>query len=142
MTSAGLRCAFAAVIARIASRFLGPDVIAASSFPVAQAVLQRTQTIPVVFINVGDPVAGGLLKSIPRPEGNATGVTSTFLSLGGKWLDLLKEAAPRTDRAGLIFAVDNVNKQYFAVINAGHEPAVCAVTAQIRGCKIKEGQYI
>jgi putative ABC transport system substrate-binding protein len=100
---------------------LGPDVIAASSFPVAQAVLQRTQTIPVVFINVGDPVAGGLLKSVQRPEGNATGVTSTFHSLGGKWLEFLKRAAPHTTRAALIFATGNVNDQYFGVINAAAE---------------------
>jgi putative ABC transport system substrate-binding protein len=100
---------------------LGPDVIVASSFPVAQAVLQRTRTIPVVFVNVGDPVAGGLLKSIPRPEGNATGVTSTFQSLGAKWVDLLKEAAPRTARAALIYVPENVNNQYFDVINAAAE---------------------
>jgi len=61
---------------------LGPDVIVASSFPVAQAVLQRTRTIPVVFVNVADPVAGGLLKNIARPEGNATGITSVFHSMG------------------------------------------------------------
>jgi putative ABC transport system substrate-binding protein len=78
---------------------LSPDVIAASSFPVTQAVLQRTRTIPVVFINVADPVAGGLLKNIARPEGNATGITSNYQSMGGKWVELLKEAAPRTGRA-------------------------------------------
>lgn len=100
---------------------LNPDVIAASSFPVAQAVLQRTRTIPVVFVNVGDPVIGGLVKSIARPEGNATGITSLFQSLGGKWLELLKEAAPRITRAALVFAPENVNKQYFVGINATAE---------------------
>jgi putative tryptophan/tyrosine transport system substrate-binding protein len=100
---------------------LGPDVIAASSNPVAQAVLQRTRTIPVVFINVADPVAGGLLKNIARPEGNATGITSNYQSMGGKWLELLKEAAPRTGRVALIFAPENVNDQFFGVINATAE---------------------
>jgi putative tryptophan/tyrosine transport system substrate-binding protein len=100
---------------------LNPDIIAASSFPVAQAVLQRTRTIPVVFVNVGDPVAGGLVKSIARPEGNATGITSLFQSLGGKWLELLKEAAPHTARAALVFAPENVNKQYFVGIDATAE---------------------
>jgi ABC-type uncharacterized transport system substrate-binding protein len=47
-------------------------------------VLQRTRTIPIVFINVGDPVAGGLVKSIARPEGNTTGITSIYQSMGGK----------------------------------------------------------
>ncbi len=100
---------------------LDPDVIAASSFPVAQAVLRRTRTIPIVFINVADPVAGGLLKNIARPEGNATGITSNYQSMGGKWLELLKEAAPRTGRAALIFAPENVNNQFFGVIDAAAE---------------------
>ena len=97
---------------------LKPDVIAASSFPVAKAVLDHTQTIPVVFINVADPVAGGLLKNIARPEGNATGVTSNYQSMGGKWLELLKAASPRTSRVALVFARDNVNDQFFGVIEA------------------------
>src|SRR6267154_2138631 len=92
---------------------LGPDVIAASSNPVAQAVMQRTRTIPIVFINVADPVAGGLLKNIARPEGNATGITSNYQSKGNKWLELLKEAAPRTRRVALIFAPESVNNQFF-----------------------------
>ncbi len=106
---------------------LGPDVIAASSFPVAVAVFQRTRTIPIVFINVGDPVVGGLLNNIARPEGNVTGVTSTYQSLGAKWLELLKEAAPRTTRTALIFVPENVNDQYFRVIDAAAE--VLAVKA-------------
>jgi putative tryptophan/tyrosine transport system substrate-binding protein len=100
---------------------LGPDVIVASSSPVAQAVLQRTRTIPIVFINVADPVAGGLLKNIARPEGNATGSTSTFQPVGGKWLALLKEVAPHTARAALIFAPENVNNQFFGAIDAAAE---------------------
>src|SRR5215471_2460053 len=92
---------------------LGPDVIAASSFPAARAVLQRTRTIPVVFINVGDPVAGGLVKNISQPEGNATGITSLFQSLGSKWVELLKEAAPRTARVALVFDPEKDNDQYF-----------------------------
>ena len=99
----------------------GPDVIAASSFPVTQAVLRRTRTIPVVFINVADPVAGGLLKNIARPEANATGITSNYQSMGGKWVQLLKEATPRTVRAALIFARENVNDQFFGVIEAEAE---------------------
>src|SRR5262249_59221503 len=97
---------------------LGPDVIVASSSPVARAVLERTRTIPVVFINVGDPVASGLLKNIARPEGNATGITNQYQLLGGKWVELLKEAAPRTARVANIFLPENVNDQYFGVIDA------------------------
>jgi ABC-type uncharacterized transport system substrate-binding protein len=100
---------------------LGPDVIATSSHPVTRAVLQRTRTIPIVFINVADPVAGGLLKNIARPEGNATGITSIYQPMGGKWLELLKEAVPRTTRVALIFAPENVNDQFFGVMDAAAE---------------------
>ncbi len=64
---------------------LAPDVIVVVGGPAAQALLQRTRTIPIVFTNVGDPVAIGLLKNIARPEGNATGITNLYQSLGGKW---------------------------------------------------------
>jgi putative ABC transport system substrate-binding protein len=106
---------------------LAPDVIVVAGGPAVQALLQQTRTIPIVFTNVGDPVAVGLLKNIARPEGNATGITSLFQSIGGKWLELLKEAAPRTARVALIFAPENVNDQYFAVIDAA--AAVLAVKA-------------
>jgi putative tryptophan/tyrosine transport system substrate-binding protein len=100
---------------------LAPDVIGANSAAVARALLQRTRTIPIVFANVGDPVANGLLKNIARPEGNATGATSLFQSLGGKWLELLKEAAPRTTRVALIFAAEIGSQAYFAVIDSAAE---------------------
>ena len=100
---------------------LNPEVIAASSFPVAQAVVQRTRTIPVVFINVADPVAAGLVKSIPRPGGNVTGITTNYQPMGGKWLDFLKQAAPRTTRVALVFASKNVNPQFFSVIKTAAE---------------------
>jgi ABC-type uncharacterized transport system substrate-binding protein len=97
---------------------LAPDVIRVAGGPAAQALLQRTQTIPIVFTSVGDPVAIGLLKNIARPEGNVTGTTGQYQSLGGKWLQLLKEAAPRTIRVALVFNAGNVNEQYFGVIGA------------------------
>jgi putative ABC transport system substrate-binding protein len=104
-----------------------PDIIVVGSLPATQEVLQRTQTIPIVFHNVGDPVAGGLLKNIARPEGNATGITSVYQSISGKWLELLKEAAPRTTRVALIFNPGIVTENYFAVIDAAAE--VLAVRA-------------
>jgi putative tryptophan/tyrosine transport system substrate-binding protein len=100
---------------------LAPDVIAVASATATRALLQRTHTIPIVFTNVGDPVAMGLLKNIARPEGNATGITSLFQSLGGKWLELLKEAAPRTARVPLIFAPEIVSDQYFDVMDKAAE---------------------
>src|SRR5262250_2002294 len=61
-----------------------------------------------------DPVAGGLLQNIARPEGNVTGITSAYQSMGGKWLELLKEAAPQTARVALIFNSDLVSETYFS----------------------------
>jgi putative ABC transport system substrate-binding protein len=106
---------------------LAPDVIAATSLAATRTLLQRTRTIPIVFNNVGDPVAGGLLKNIARPEGNATGITSLFQSLAGKWLELLKEAAPRLATVGLIFNPGVVGESYFTVIDSAAE--VLAVKA-------------
>jgi putative tryptophan/tyrosine transport system substrate-binding protein len=100
---------------------LAPDVIAVGGSAATRALLQRTRTIPIVFASVGDPVAGGLLKNIARPEGNATGATNLFQSLGGKWLELLKEAAPRTARVALIFSPEFVNETYFAIFDAAAE---------------------
>jgi putative tryptophan/tyrosine transport system substrate-binding protein len=97
---------------------LAPDVLVAGSRPSAQALLQATRTIPIVFANVGDPVDGGLLTNIARPEGNATGATSLFTSIAGKWLELLKEAAPRTERVALLVVPGIVGENYFPAINA------------------------
>jgi putative tryptophan/tyrosine transport system substrate-binding protein len=97
---------------------LAPDCIVAGSRPSTLALLQQTRTIPIVFFNVGDPVEGGILKSIARPEGNATGATSLYHSIAGKWLELLKEAAPRTSRVALVFVPGIVGEVYFPVIDA------------------------
>jgi len=97
---------------------LAPDVIAVGSLVTTRALLERTRTIPIVFANVGDPVAGGLLKNIARPEGNATGITSQYQSIAGKWLELLKEAAPNTARVALVFVPGIVAESYFPSIDA------------------------
>jgi putative ABC transport system substrate-binding protein len=100
---------------------LAPDVIAVGSLAATRLVLQLTRTIPIVFISVGDPVAGGLLQNIARPEGNVTGITSVYQSMGGKWLELLKEAAPHTARIALIFVPGIVVENYFAAIDPAAE---------------------
>jgi len=99
---------------------LAPDVVVASSLAATRMLQQRTQTIPIVFVRVGDPVAGGLLQNIARPEGNVTGITN-YQSLAGKWLELLKEAAPRTTRIALVFVPGIAAENYFAVIDAAAE---------------------
>ena len=66
-------------------------------------MLQATRTIPVVFVLVADPVDSGFVASQPRRGGNATGFATIEVSLGGKWLELLKEIAPRVDRIASLF---------------------------------------
>jgi putative ABC transport system substrate-binding protein len=89
---------------------LRPDVIVVSSSRATKAVQEQTQTIPIVFVYAGDPVASGILTTIARPEGNTTGVSpDPTLTIGGKWLELFKEAVPRLARVALIFNPDFFN---------------------------------
>jgi putative ABC transport system substrate-binding protein len=82
---------------------LQPDLMVVASTPATAAMLQQTRTIPIIFVLVADPVGSGFVPNLPRPGGNVTGFTPLMSSLGGKWLELLKEIAPRVTRATLIF---------------------------------------
>jgi ABC-type uncharacterized transport system substrate-binding protein len=77
---------------------LAPDVILASTTPAMGELQQATRTIPIVFVQVVDPVAAGFVDSLARPGGNATGFISYEWNISGKWLELLKEIAPRVTR--------------------------------------------
>jgi putative tryptophan/tyrosine transport system substrate-binding protein len=85
---------------------LQPDVILASSTPVTAAVREQTQTIPIVFVVVADPVSAGFVASLARPGGNLTGFTNMEASLATKWLELLTEIAPGVRRAAIMFNPD------------------------------------
>lgn len=80
-----------------------PDLIQVMTGLATAAVLQQTRTIPVVFSVVNDPAAAGFVQNLERPEGNATGFTNIDPSLGARWLELLKEIAPTTTRAAVLF---------------------------------------
>jgi putative ABC transport system substrate-binding protein len=80
---------------------LQPDVIVVSSAEATKSMQQQTQTVPIVFILAGDPVANGIVRSISRPGGNITGFTIEA-PIGGKWLELLKEAVPRMTRVAVV----------------------------------------
>jgi putative tryptophan/tyrosine transport system substrate-binding protein len=97
---------------------LAPDVIITGSAPATRAVQLQTQTIPIVFTAGGDPVSNGVVQNIARPEGNTTGVTNAFDSFGGKWLELLKEAAPHVKRVALVFNPEITVPGYLASIEA------------------------
>jgi ABC-type uncharacterized transport system substrate-binding protein len=82
---------------------LAPDVIlAGGGTPLVVALQQATATVPIVFVGVADPVGAGLVGSLARPGSNATGFTVYEYSISGKWLELLKEIAPRVTRAAVI----------------------------------------
>src|SRR5215475_9863323 len=81
---------------------LAPDVIVANTTPAVTALQQATRTVPIVFANVVDPVGSGLVKSLAHPSGNATGFVTFEYALAAKWLEFLKEIAPRVARAAVL----------------------------------------
>src|SRR5438034_487073 len=82
---------------------LQPDLILSHSTPTTAALLQQTRTIPVVFATVSDPVGSGFVASFPRPGANVTGFTNIEPTMAGKWLESLKEIAPRVNRVAFLF---------------------------------------
>ena len=87
---------------------LAPDVILASTPPVLAALQHETRTIPIVFVNVADPVGVNLVQSLARPGGNMTGFTDFEFAIVGKWLELLKEIAPSVTRVAVILTPEHV----------------------------------
>jgi ABC-type uncharacterized transport system substrate-binding protein len=81
---------------------LAPDVILASSSTSVSALLQVTHTVPIVFAAVADPVGAGYVESLAQPGGNATGFTALEYSFASKWLELVKEIAPRITRVAVL----------------------------------------
>jgi putative ABC transport system substrate-binding protein len=80
-----------------------PDVIVSSNTPTTTALTRLTKSIPVIFATVVDPVGLGFVASLPRPGGNVTGFVTIEASMAGKWLELLKEIAPRLERAAFLY---------------------------------------
>jgi putative tryptophan/tyrosine transport system substrate-binding protein len=81
----------------------GPEVILVTGTAVATAVKGQTSTIPVIFVQVGDPIGGGFVKSLSRPGSNFTGFANYDPAMTGKWLGLLKESVPDLKRVALMF---------------------------------------
>ena len=97
-----------------------PDVILVISTQATAILKQITGTIPIVFVNVADPVASGFVASFARPGGNITGFTSVEYSVAGKWLSVLKAIAPDTARVMVLFNPTNSNwRGYLPTIEAG-----------------------
>ena len=92
---------------------LRPDVILAHSAQIAAALQRETRAIPIVFVNVNDPIGAGFVASVARPGGNLTGLLHYEEGISGKWLGLLKEIAPRLARAALVANPKNPVYDYF-----------------------------
>src|SRR5262249_38214544 len=97
---------------------LACEAIVVSNTTAARTLLQQTQTIPIIFAGIADPLASGLVRSIARPDGNATGFSWSETSLGTKWLQLIKEAAPNVKRVGLSFKPDTSSGAWIPPIEA------------------------
>jgi putative tryptophan/tyrosine transport system substrate-binding protein len=108
---------------------LSPDLIVAEGTPGLAAVRQATRTIPIIFANVTDPVGQGFVESLAHPGGNATGFSLYESSMGGKWLEILRELVPSVKKVELMFnpAMAPYSGLYFrsiqdAAVKAGIEP--------------------
>jgi putative tryptophan/tyrosine transport system substrate-binding protein len=97
---------------------LGPDVILAYANPAVSSLAQVTRTIPIVFTQASDPVGSGFVSNLARPGGNITGFHSFEPSIGGKWLEILKQVAPSVQRAAIL-----------------HHPNIAANTAFVRAAE-------
>jgi putative ABC transport system substrate-binding protein len=92
---------------------LQPDIILTGGIAATATVQRETRTVPIVFANVGDPVASGIVARLDRPSGNVTGFATFEAPLGGKWLELLSEIAPGLKRAAIMFNPDTAAASSF-----------------------------
>jgi putative ABC transport system substrate-binding protein len=111
-----------------------PDVIVVRGTPGTQALQQATRTIPIVFVEASDPVGTGFVESLARPGGNITGFSNFEFSIGAKWLELLKDAAPNIDRVLATFLPGNDGNLglLMAIQNAAPSLGVQLVPAGVR----------
>jgi putative tryptophan/tyrosine transport system substrate-binding protein len=113
---------------------LMPDVILAVSTNSLTVIQQATSTVPVVFVGVSDPVAQGFVASIRQPGGNITGFSAYEFSMGGKWLNLLKETTPGLARVAVMFHPDTSQSKFFmqAIETAALSLSVQATAMPVR----------
>jgi putative ABC transport system substrate-binding protein len=112
-----------------------PDIIVPSTNQVTRIVQQETRTIPIVFVFVGDPVGSGFVASLSRPGRNLTGFANFENSIGGKWIELFKEIAPRAKRVGFVFNPDAApNVGFFHAA----ETATAALATKLTGLPVRD----
>ena len=111
---------------------LSPDVILCAATPAVQALQEITRTVPIVFLAVAEPVAQGFVQSLAHPGGNTTGLSYLEPTVGAKWLQLLKEIAPRTKRVAYVFnpsASPYAPLFYKSIEDAGGQLGVATIMA-------------
>jgi ABC-type uncharacterized transport system substrate-binding protein len=106
---------------------LAPDVIVGQTTPVIRSLRQATSSIPIVMAAINDPVDQGFVSSLAHPGGNITGFTFVDFQMVGKWLEILKEAAPGVSRAALMFNPDTSPHYYVFLRSFEAEPRTIAV---------------
>ena len=109
---------------------IAPDVILTAGTPQLTALLGATRTIPIVFLQVSDPVAQGFVANLAQPGGNITGFTAFEFSMGPKWLDLLKQMVPSLARVAVIFSPDTPQSKFWVnAVEAAGPPLGVEVVA-------------
>jgi len=118
---------------------LAPDVMVANTPPVLAVLRQETRSIPIVFMQVADPVGAGFVESLARPGGNITGFSNFEFAIGEKWLQTLKQIAPPVVRIAVVLMPEHVT-------NAGHlravEGAAPSLGVQISSASVRDATEI
>jgi ABC-type uncharacterized transport system substrate-binding protein len=107
---------------------LGPELMVANSNLVTTILQSEVTTVPLVFVSVSDPIGSGFVTDLARPAGNVTGFANFEPSMGGKWLEMLLEIAPRSERVGLVYHPEPPNYGYLQSAEAAAPSLKIALT--------------
>jgi putative ABC transport system substrate-binding protein len=128
---------------------LNPDLILAHGTPTTATLLQETRTVPIIFLNVSDPIGSGFVASFAKPSGNATGFITMEPTLAGKWVELIKEIAPPVARCALLFNPTTAPYAHYfmnpfnvAATSIGVEPIIASVrdAAELETAIVTQGR--
>ena len=115
---------------------LEPDVLVGASLPVVATLQRMTQSIPIIFLVVPDPVRNGFVANQAKPEGNLTGFSSTEAPMGGKWLEILRGIAPQITRLGLMsdpMTIPRSRRYVSSIEDAAHPFGIELSNLSVRG---------
>jgi len=116
---------------------LTPDVLVGNTTPVIRALRQATSSIPIVMVAVNDPVEQGFVSSLAHPGGNITGFALIDFQMVGKWLGMLKEAAPSVTRAALMFSPDT-SPHYYVYLRSFEAMPARSVAVEVTAAPVRD----